>query len=106
MRGLNKKGEKIGRYKSDAYARKKYAQSPLAGYGYVDLRLTGAFQNSRVIDVRGNDVVFSAGDSKAPALEEKYGPTIFGLTEDSKDEVRPELVQGAAKKIKQRTGVL
>lgn len=105
-RGLNKKGEKLQKYKSDRYAKKKNQMNQLPGLGNPDLIYTGDFISSIVVDVRGDDVVFGAGDRKAPALEAKYGSAIFGLTDESKKELRPELIQGSAKKIKQITGAI
>lgn len=104
--GQNKEGRTLNKYRSSSYAKRKNEMNPAPGLGNPDLYLTGAFQSSFVVDVRGDDVVFSAGDSKAPALEAKYGPAIFGLTDESKTEARPELVQGAAKKVKQITGCI
>lgn len=104
--GVDKKGARLSKYRSNSYAVLKNNQNPRPGFGNPDLKRTGAFHASFVVDVRGDDVVFSAGDSKAPALEAKYGSAIFGLTEDSKADYRPELVQGAAKKAKERTGCI
>lgn len=51
------------------------------------------------LDVRGDDIIIFSDDSKAAKLEEQYG-AIFGVTDESKDEVRPELIQGTARLLR------
>jgi hypothetical protein len=79
--GEGSKG-KIGKYRSAAYARKKYQMNPIAGEGNVDLRLTGDFSKGVFADVRTDGVVLDSGDPKTSALVKKYGEDIFGLNPD------------------------
>lgn len=79
MNGLNVYDEKIGRYRSTDYATKKYAQSSLAGFGNVDLRLKGPFQSAIFADVRSDIIVIDSLDAKTDDLLAKYSDKIFGL---------------------------
>lgn len=102
--GLNAKGQKIGKYKNDAYARKKNAMNPLAGMGNVDLKLEGNFTGALKVDV-GPDVYKTySTDSKAEALTEKYGPDIVGLDPDHKkgyvNDLRPVFMKHVREKIR------
>jgi hypothetical protein len=78
--GKRSDGKLIGKYKNKVYAAKKYSLNPLAGFGNVDLRLTGDFQDYIIADVRENSVVFSSEDDKTIDLVEKYSDDIFGLS--------------------------
>jgi hypothetical protein len=82
LSGKNSEGRRIGRYKNAAYARKKYQLSRLAGYGNVDLRLTGDFYRGVTVDPRSNSVVIDSGDYKTEILTDKYGEEIFGLNQE------------------------
>lgn len=74
--------ERIGIYKSKRYAEMKYGLSKLAGFGNVDLKLTGAFYEGITIRVgEGKFIVFS-NDKKSPILEDRYGKTIFVLSDE------------------------
>lgn len=103
--GLNSKGEKIGKYKNPAYARKKSSMNPLAGFGNVDLKLTGAFVGGIKVDV-GNEVFTTESlDSKAEGLEAKYGNDILGLDEDHKKGYVKNLRPVFLKKVRSKTGL-
>lgn len=86
LHGLDAKGEKIGKYRNPKYAAAKFAMNPLAGEGYVDLRLTKDFFNAQFVDVRTDVFVIESGDEKTDALVKKYGEDIFGLSKDYKTE--------------------
>lgn len=86
LHGLNAKGEKIGKYANPEYAAAKFALNPLAGFGNVDLRLTGTFFNDAFVDVRDDVFVITSGNEKTRELEQKYGQDIFGLNKDYKKE--------------------
>lgn len=79
LHGENVEGKKIGKYKNMDYIRKKANMNPLAGYGNVDLKLTGEFQRNMNIRFFADSFVLFSNDSKAEDLVSKYGPTIFGL---------------------------
>jgi len=98
---------KIGEYRSDSYANRKYLKNPLAGYGQVDLINTGAFVNSLfVLPLGGNRYTFDSGNSKAGLLSTAYSKDIFGLnqrtfTKIDKQEYAPKLRQYTIKLIRQ-----
>lgn len=93
LHGLDAKGEKIGKYRNPEYAAAKYAMNPLAGEGYVDLRLTKQFFNDQFVDVRTDVFVIDSGDPKTRLLVQKYGEDIFGLNKDYKAEYVKEDLQ-------------
>lgn len=86
MMGYRANGDRIGKYRNKSYAAMKFAQNPLAGYGWIDLRLEGYFQDDIFIDVRSNSVVISSMDEKTNDLIDRYGPSIFGLNQPSAEE--------------------
>lgn len=102
--GYKADGNRIGKYKNKAYAAMKFAENPLAGIGYVDLRLTGYFQDDIFVDTRSNSVVLSSMDEKANSLMQKYGNNIFGLNEPTASEystmyLQPEGVNQIKNKV-------
>lgn len=83
--GLKADGTKIGRYRNNKYAAKKYALNPLAGFGNVDLRLTGELHREIFVDVRDNTLVIDSADEKTGSLINKYGDP-FGLGSERRAE--------------------
>lgn len=79
LNGMNVNDEKIGRYKSNEYASKKYQQNSLAGFGNVDLRLHGPFHGGIFADVREDVIVVDSLDAKSEKLMAMYSDKIFGL---------------------------
>ena len=57
----------------------------LAGFGNVDLKLTGDFQFELFVDVRADTFVIDSADEKSQKLKSKYGEMIFGLADDYSD---------------------
>lgn len=105
LRGLNSKGEKIGRYRSNKYARVKNEMNPLPGLGIPDLKVTGSFHTKISTTVTPDTFKSDSSDSKAPNLKEKYGNDIFGLTDESKSEYIQELKPVFVKKMKENLKV-
>lgn len=104
-RGLNADGGKIGEYHSELYAEEKFKLNPLAGFGFVDLRLTGAYYQGRYIKIVGDKVVQGSTDPKAQKLEEKYGH-LYGLTPQFKREYLNEALRPAfTNKMQVATGL-
>lgn len=102
--GLKKDGTPIGKYRNAAYAARKNQQNPLAGFGNVDLILTGDLKNQIFVDVREDSFVIDSADEKTGGLIKKYGDP-FGLTEDSnasliKAPLRPTFVRKMKEKLK------
>lgn len=90
--GLNRQGKLIGKYKSPAYAKKKFEMNPIPGLGNVDLHLTGETARQVFADVRSsgsivfgsaNNVPVSFGGSEIglfDKLVDQYGDKIVGLS--------------------------
>ena len=76
---VNEKGQTIGKYLSAAYARKKNQMNPNAGYGNVDLRLTGSFYEAMEAKAQPDGMNIDSTDQKSQMLQQKYGSDIFGL---------------------------
>lgn len=86
-KGINSEGNKIGRYGSKAYADKKFRLSQKAGYGNVDLKLTGAFQDDIVVLPDETGLIITSYDDKLVDLGAKYGDDlIFGLSYEYREE--------------------
>lgn len=102
FQGLNAEGKKIGRYRSNKYARAKNEMNPLPGLGIPDLKLTGAFYRGFETKVTPEIFSTSSTDEKNDELTAKYDP--FGLDKDSKSEytekLRPVLVKNVKEKLK------
>jgi hypothetical protein len=64
LHGLKADGSKIGKYRSPAYARRKYAMNPLAGFGNMDWRLTGSLHKEIFVHADNGLVVTGSADEK------------------------------------------
>lgn len=81
LHGEDNQGANIGEYQSKAYAEMKNRMNALAD-GYVDLKLTGSFQDKLDIVKRGSDKFeVLSRDKKNGLLVEKYGSKIFLLND-------------------------
>lgn len=69
----------IAQYASSEYAQLKYSMNSLAGFGNVDLILTGSFSNKMTLLASGNKYAIDSGDEKTASLLLKYGTEVFGL---------------------------
>lgn len=83
--GISSLGGKIGKYKSNKYAQMKFALSSVAGFGNVDLKLTGAFQDAMRADIDNIGFQVYSLDPKAASLEQRYGTIVFTLADDRKN---------------------
>lgn len=99
LQGLKVDASRIGTYASIPYAAKKVAEGSVAGFGYVNLYLTGDW--SKGIKVVVNDKSFTSlsDDIKSPKLELDYGNTILGLPDSKK----PNYVEVLAPVILEKT---
>lgn len=102
FQGLNAQGKKIGRYRSNKYARAKNEMNPLPGLGIPDLKLTGAFYRGFETKVTPESFNTISTDEKNAELTEKYDP--FGLNKESKSEyagkLRPVFIKNVKEKLK------
>lgn len=80
LEGKNSKGQSLGDYASDAYARLKRSMNPKAG-GHIDLYFEGDWQNSFFLEADHFPVLFNASDWKTNMLVTNYGEDVFGVTE-------------------------
>lgn len=83
LRGYDRNGERLDPYKSLTYALWKYQKNPLAGLNNPDLNLTGAFYRGFFVNIKGDSFEISSTDEKTGDLKSKYGPMIFGLSNQS-----------------------
>ena len=99
FQGLNAKGKKIGRYRSNKYARAKNEMNPLPGLGIPDLKLTGAFYAKVETEVTQEAFRSFSTDEKNDELTSKYDP--FGLNKESKSEYAGKLRPVFIKNVKE-----
>src|SRR5688500_19140291 len=85
LMGLRADGKKIGKYKDPHYAVRKYQMNPLAGFGYMDWRVTGALHNDVFAEIREGGFVLDSLDPKTGPLIERLGDP-FGITRENKPE--------------------
>ena len=110
MEGKRRDGKNIGDspgnyYLSLMYARDKQNKNSKAGFMNPDLRLTGSFQDSMYMNVKGDDIIMDSTDSKTWDLVKKYGDTIFGLNEKSKEPFLDILTPDFQAEITKQTGL-
>jgi hypothetical protein len=89
--GKKSTGDKIGYYRSVAYAQLKQSMGSIAPFRVPDLLLTGAFYGGLKVNLSGDKLELTSADEKTPMLVARYGEDIFGLGEDSKDMLREEV---------------
>lgn len=68
-------------YASEEYAIFKNQMNPLAGYGHIDLTLTGGLSENLTIKKDNNKYKIFSTDEKYNKIGKKYGFKEFGLTE-------------------------
>lgn len=100
LEGINSEGEQIGEYHNTGYALDKNRMNPKAGYGNVDLNLTGGFQDRMYLIANGSEYEITSMDEKTNKLIWQYGEIIFGLTDPNKEKtyelIHPALVERSA----------
>lgn len=84
LAGKNPDGSQIGGYRDFSYARAKNMQNPLAGFGQVDLILTGNFQRSLYVrPIAKGRFLFTNQLDYGNDLISKYGDGILGENQDA-----------------------
>lgn len=81
---------------SPSYARKKGRSRP------IDLNNTGAFQTAMVTTITQTEIQVDSNDSKRDKLVDASGAAIFGLSDESLNELNPQAEQLLIDKIKRR----
>ncbi|MDR0714924.1 MAG: hypothetical protein LBF89_11810 [Bacteroidales bacterium] len=96
--GLRSDGEELyPDYRDKSYAAMKHRKNPKPGEGVPDLELTGSFYNKFYLDT--DKFTVSSHDAKTEKLVEKYGRSIFGLSDDSLQKMKPEVIRRFKAKI-------
>lgn len=88
-KGFKVDGSRIGTYASIPYAAKKFNQSGDAGFGFIDLFLTGAWSENIGVIVNSKSFTTFSTDSKESLLSGIYGNDIEGLP----DAYRPQYTE-------------
>lgn len=102
--GKDSLGELLDEYASDAYAQFKQAIGSQAPLGIPDLILEGDFTEGFILKGDGMEFFITSTDEKKDRLRDKYGEDIFGLAEESLEEIRPAILESFL--IRLRNGLL
>ncbi len=98
--GVNTEDSPIGEYHSKGYALTKNELNPKAGFGNVDLKLTGDFQDRMYLIANNGEYEVNSSDEKTNKLIGQYGDEIFGLTDKNKEKtyelIHPSLIEKVA----------
>jgi hypothetical protein len=100
LHGLKADGSKIGKYRSPAYARRKYAMNPLAGFGNMDWRLTGSLHKEIFVNADNGLIVTGSADEKFNKLAEAFGDPL-GLGGEYKEKYLQVLTPVFVNKVKE-----
>lgn len=87
--GYDSEQQRIGVYALDSYERMKRQMFPQSG-GWVNLRLTGAFQDKMKLTVNTKEWKVTSDDGKAAKLTGKYGLSMFGLAPQQMKQYRSQ----------------
>lgn len=101
-KGVDSKGFSMGEYSpATIYGTKNFEGKIAKGqrYDHVTLKDTGAFYDSMKI-VNSNDQFVIVGD--LPEGAQRQWPDALGLTNESKDEIMPEIKERIIESIKQK----
>jgi hypothetical protein len=98
--GRDSLGNLLDRYVSDVYASFKQALGSKAPLGVPDLELEGDFKDGLVLLIEGDGYRITSTDEKTIDLENRYGSNIFGLTEESMEQIRPIILESFLKRLR------
>lgn len=104
--GVNPDGTQIGTYRDFDYAQGKNYQNPLAGFGSVDLILTGNFQRSLYIRTTSpGKFLFTNQVDYGNDLIRKYGNDILSINQDEFNRIQIQFILPDLRKfIKRKLG--
>lgn len=104
--GVNPDGTQIGLYRDFFYAEGKNFMNPRAGFGAVDLILTGRFVNELFPERLGADrYLFQSALDYGRDLFNKYGNQIGGINQSEFERIQKDFYLPYLRKyIKQRFG--
>lgn len=99
-------GQRLAPYNSITYALWKNKRNKAPGLMHPDLYDTGAFYKGFFATVKNGKFEIDSKDRKSNMLKEKYGDSIFGLTEENKAKYAREGFFKTLKRIiESRTGL-
>ena len=90
--GKDPDGNIIGLYASEDYANEKFSQNSMAGFGNVDLTLTGSLGQKIQIGGFNNEYEIFSKDPKFDDITEKYGDYNFNITDEERKELFDEIL--------------
>lgn len=85
LTGRTPTGDLIGMYRFEDYAELKNVMNSYAGFGNVDLTLTGALGRGIKISPFGDDYEVFSSDWKYDKIVEKYGEINFNISEPERE---------------------
>jgi len=98
--GLDANNKPLFPYQSADYAELKIAMGSQAPKGTPNLYLEGNFYEGFITYFDNKDLFITSTDSKRGKLKQMYGDDIFGLTEQSKKDLKTVLLPTFLTKIK------
>ena len=92
--GKDSLGNLLDEYTTDEYAQFKQAIGSKAPFKIADLKLTGDFHSGFVLKYEGATVFnIDSTDEKTEQLKKEWGENIFGLSEESLEQIRPAILE-------------
>lgn len=101
-KGKDSLGELLDRYASDSYAAYKKAIGSQAPNGVPDLKLEGDFYEGFYIEKSGDDYLIYSKDEKTNSLVNRYGQSIFGLSDASLKVVVPQILDSLLTQVREK----
>lgn len=95
LHGFDGTGNKMRPYANDAYARKKYAQNPLAGYGIRDQHKTGETYKEIVIKAGATGIEATSTSKAAPFVLKRDGEKVLQFSQNSMILMRTTFIHDA-----------
>jgi hypothetical protein len=99
-KGRDSKNASLFPYANDDYAKFKKSIGSEAPLGTPNLKLTGEFWSGFNVKTDKEGLVISSTDSKSEKLKSGYGEDIFGLTDESKKDLKTMLLPTYLEKLK------
>lgn len=93
-KGIDSKGETLGDYSTISVS--KYGKRP----GHIQLKDTGEFYDSMKVGVEDSGIIITGDTDKGTVDLAKVYPDALGLTDESINEILPEITSNLAEKIK------
>lgn len=99
-KGFYSDGDRMPDYANENYAQFKQSIGSKAPYGITDLKLTGDFHSGFFMKPDSDGFQIWSSVSKTDELVGKYGADIFGISPESKKELKSNFSQSLVEKIK------